>query len=147
MKRDPLPYFAYGSNMNLAEMARRCPGAAPLGTARLDGYRFLINETGYATIAPAPAQHVEGVLWELLEEHHPILDEYEDHQMGGYDRCYREVRNGEEERRLALVYIDHLRTRISPPNPGYLEKVIEGAVTHGLSPEYIDELRAFGVSR
>lgn len=143
MKLDPLPYFAYGSNMNLGQMGRRCPGATLLGTARLDGYRFVINETGYATIERFPGRHVEGVLWNLLAEHHPILDEYEDHLEGGYDRCWREVFSSLNKAHLALVYIDHLRTRPSSPNPGYLEAILEGAIANGLSPDYIGSLREF----
>lgn len=130
--------------MNLGQMERRCPGAILLGTARLDGYRFVINETGYATIERIQGSHVEGVLWKLLEDHHPILDEYEDHLEGGYDRCWREVHGSLNEPQMALIYIDHVRTRPSPPNPGYLEIVIEGAIANGLSPDYIDSLREFG---
>lgn len=31
-------YFAYGSNINLEQMADRCPAAEVVGTAVLDGY-------------------------------------------------------------------------------------------------------------
>ena len=32
-------YFAYGSNMNLDQMAYRCPAASVVENVRLDGYR------------------------------------------------------------------------------------------------------------
>ena len=33
-------YFAYGSNMNLDQMAYRCPAASVVENVRLDGYRL-----------------------------------------------------------------------------------------------------------
>ena len=35
-----LPYFAYGSNMNLEQMALRCPGARMVGLVRKPGWRY-----------------------------------------------------------------------------------------------------------
>ena len=45
-------YFAYGSNMDADQMGRRCSAAAIIGTASLEGYRFIINSRGVATVAP-----------------------------------------------------------------------------------------------
>ncbi|MDY0002073.1 MAG: gamma-glutamylcyclotransferase family protein [Polyangia bacterium] len=36
----PVLYFAYGSNLDQAQMRRRCPTAAPIGPATLDGWRL-----------------------------------------------------------------------------------------------------------
>ena len=51
-------YFAYGSNINLEQMADRCPAAEVVGTAVLDGYELLFRgkRSGYgvATIEPQP---------------------------------------------------------------------------------------------
>ena len=45
-------YFAYGANMERAAMAKRCPGAQPLGPALLRGWRYVIAQ-GYGSVAPA----------------------------------------------------------------------------------------------
>ena len=49
-------YFAYGSNINLEQMAVRCPAAQVVGPAVLDGYELLFRGnrrgTGVATIEP-----------------------------------------------------------------------------------------------
>ncbi len=62
-------YFAYGSNMNLEQMASRCPDARVLGNVRLEGYRltFRMNggHRGVATVLPEDGCHVDGVLWEI----------------------------------------------------------------------------------
>lgn len=46
-------YFAYGSNINLEQMAVRCPAALMVGPAVLDGYELLFrgNRRG-AGVAP-----------------------------------------------------------------------------------------------
>ena len=36
-------YFAYGSNINLEQMAIRCPAAQVVGPAVLDGYELLFR--------------------------------------------------------------------------------------------------------
>ena len=45
---EPAYYFAYGSNMWKAQMAERCPGNAFIGIGCLEGWRWQINERGYA---------------------------------------------------------------------------------------------------
>jgi len=132
-------YFAYGANMNLGEMDRRCPGAESLGPARLEGFRFLINERGVATIAGAPGRVVHGGLWNLTEEHFETLDRFEGVRHGHYARLLVDVRRDGAEPVRVQVYQD-LRHAPGPPRPGYLERVIEGARQHGLPASYIDEL-------
>lgn len=46
-------YIAYGSNLNVRQMLRRCPGARVLGTAVLTGWELLFKGSGtgsYLTI-------------------------------------------------------------------------------------------------
>ena len=64
-------YFAYGSNMNLNQMAFRCPDAEVVDTVRLEGYRlaFCMNGggNGVATILPEEGSYADGVLWRISE--------------------------------------------------------------------------------
>ena len=50
-------YFAYGSNLSVEQMAGRCRDSAtssmPVAIARLDGWRWIICERGYANVVPA----------------------------------------------------------------------------------------------
>lgn len=66
-------YFAYGSNLNLDQMARRCPDAEPVGRVRLDGYRLAFRRTGggYLTILPDKGNHVDGLLWKVSAQDEP----------------------------------------------------------------------------
>ena len=49
-------YFAYGSNINLDQMAYRCPAAQVVGPVVLEDYKLLFRGNargnGVATIAP-----------------------------------------------------------------------------------------------
>ncbi|KAH9825588.1 Gamma-glutamyl cyclotransferase, AIG2-like [Teratosphaeria destructans] len=47
---DTTLYFGYGSNLWRQQMKQRCPTSEFLGIARLDGYRWIIYERGYANI-------------------------------------------------------------------------------------------------
>lgn len=43
-------YIAYGSNLNLMQMAERCPTARVVGTSMLENYQLVFR--GVATIEP-----------------------------------------------------------------------------------------------
>ena len=74
-------YFAYGSNMNLNQMAFRCPDAEVVESVRLEGYRLAFRTNGggngVATILPKEGSYVDGVLWRISERDEQHLDHYE----------------------------------------------------------------------
>ena len=75
-------YLAYGSNLHIGQMQRRCPTAEVLGTSTLHGYRLVFN--GVATIAPDPDRSVPVLLWDIKPADEIPLDRYE-----GYPHLYR----------------------------------------------------------
>ncbi|KAK6335007.1 hypothetical protein TWF718_010449 [Orbilia javanica] len=74
-------YFAYGSNLSFEQMARRCPQSRYIGRARLHGYKFQINERGYANVVKVrhqqPESFVEGLCYRLHPEDEARLDRAE----------------------------------------------------------------------
>ena len=58
-------YFAYGSNMDVDAMARRCPRSKALGLARLERHRLAVMREGWLTAVRNPSSAVHGVLWDL----------------------------------------------------------------------------------
>ena len=42
-------YFAYGSNLDLEQMAQRCPDAEIVGPVRLENYELRFRGSGFAT--------------------------------------------------------------------------------------------------
>jgi gamma-glutamylcyclotransferase (GGCT)/AIG2-like uncharacterized protein YtfP len=135
-------YFAYGSNMDLVQMADRCPNSATIGTAELPCYRFIINSYGGATVVPDPVSAVHGLLWNITEEDERSLDRYEGVKRGVYRKDYVEVRLPDGQKTRALIYIG-TNTQPGTARNGYMEKVYSAAQGCGLPKSYIDQLKAW----
>jgi len=138
------PYFAYGSNLCVRQMALRCPDAADPHPAVLSDHDWLINERGVATVEPFAGSQVHGVLWQVSDDDLATLDSAE-----GVPVRYRRDRltvHTDEGLSPAWVYIDH-RVTPGPPRPGYLPRIIDGAVDHGLPQRWIDFLRRWDPAR
>jgi gamma-glutamylcyclotransferase (GGCT)/AIG2-like uncharacterized protein YtfP len=135
-------YFAYGSNMDAAAMARRCPASRPLGLARLARHRFAILQAGYATIVRDPSATVHGVLYDLALADVPALDRYEDIARGLYRKVTQPVLRKEGGPVRALVYIGAGPSG-GQPKPAYMEAVIAAAQAAGLPASYLAFLATF----
>jgi cation transport regulator ChaC len=137
-------HFAYGSNMNRAAMARRCPGAAALGRAILEDHRFLITTDGYASVQRMPGAEVHGVLWRLTPRDLAALNAYENLGSGLYSRVMLPVRS-DQRCVSALVYLGRSRST-GRPKPGYMDAVIDAARAAGLPLAYILQLQRWSPS-
>lgn len=120
MKRRKL-YIAYGSNMNMEQMKRRCPNAIPVGSAILEGYKLEFR--GVANIVKSKDSSVPIALWEITDECEIALDRYE-----GYPRLYRKEYvmvdvNG--QKRKGMVYRMNLKG-IAMPNMTYFYTIKQG---------------------
>ena len=61
-------YIAYGSNLNRAQMALRCPDAKVVGTGEIKDYELLFrgNRNGaVATVEPKKGESVPVLIWEM----------------------------------------------------------------------------------
>lgn len=85
--------FAYGSNMDLGQMMRRCPGAMIVGRAILYGRHIAfsgwsqLRGGAVATIIPMRGGRVPGVVYAISDDNLKMLDEYE-----GYPTTYHRER-------------------------------------------------------
>ena len=132
-----LLYFAYGSNMDLNQMAFRCPDAEVLETVRLEGYRLAFRSNGgnrgVATILPDPDSHVDGVLWEISPEDERNLNFYE-----GFPRLYGKRtltvvnRLGKEVEAMAYVMNAPYKNRPAVPSASYLRGILRGCQQNGI---------------
>lgn len=134
--------FAYGSNMDVDAMARRCPGSRPAGVARLAGHRPVIMPEGYASVVRDPRGMVWGLLWDLALADVPALDRYESVAAGLYEKVPQPVLTQAGPRR-ALVYVGRSGGG-GLPRPGYLEGVLEAGRAAGLPEAYLRSLAALG---
>jgi gamma-glutamylcyclotransferase (GGCT)/AIG2-like uncharacterized protein YtfP len=136
-------YFAYGSNMNLAQMARRCPGAQLGIQAELPGWRYFINGNGYAGIEKFSGGLVRGRLWSLLPQHWEALDQYEGVAGGYYEKKKMEVlssRNGEQLPVWVYLSNDY---EYGTPSSSYQEIVVQGARDVNLPESYLPVLEVW----
>jgi phage replication-related protein YjqB (UPF0714/DUF867 family) len=131
------PYFAYGSNLDVTQMTRRCPDASDPRPAALADHDWLINERGVATVEPLDGARVHGVLWQVSDHDLTVLDSAEGVPVRyRRDRMTVETDDGPAE---AWVYVD---PRVEPgaPRPGYLERIVAGATHHGLPTRWVEYL-------
>lgn|SRR5487761_573080 len=138
-------YFAYGSNMCVEQMARRCPNARLIGPAVLENYRFQIVRAGYASIVPRPRQHTSGILWRITVGNRRRLDAYEQIEHALYRLLHVPVRRADGSPCIALTYI---ATDLKPgrPRPGYIEVIVRAAQRLGFPPAAIADLACWDPS-
>ena len=139
-------YFAYGSNMDGAQMVRRgvpfvsCEGAV-LSDHRLE-FDFPSPSRwlgGAADVVPSPGDEVEGLLYGLADMRLlDVMDRWEGVPERMYGRRRVDVRTLATHRQVvAWTY-----TVVEPrpgllPSPGYVGIILTGARAHGLSPAYV----------
>jgi hypothetical protein len=132
-------HFAYGSNMHRDVMRRHAPAAAALGVADLENHRFLITAVGYASVEPAPAQTVRGVLWRITPRDRTTLDLWENIAGGLYRAEIVPVRHAGRLRPALIYFARH--SRIGWPRAGYMELVIAAAREWKFPQTYVASLQ------
>ena len=137
--------FAYGSNMDVDAMARRCPHARPIGVARLARHRFVITPQGYASVVRHPTAATYGLLWEATLADVRALDAYERVASGLYVKILQLVAKTGGGAARAIVYLG--RGEGGRPQPGYLESVLAAARALALPPEHIKQIEAHAAPR
>ncbi len=149
-------YFAYGSNMSLAQMRERCPAHERVGIARLPHWALCFPRSspvrlcGVAGIEERRGAEVWGVVYRLSTEDLAVLDRREGYDASAafhvnrYNRCEVTVELGGDPDSPAtcLVYLARTEPGTHVPSSAYLGTMIEGAVENGLPAGYIEALRA-----
>ena len=128
-------YWAYGSNLNMTQFARRCPGSRPVCRAVLKGYRFAFRGHGHADIVRGRrGDEVWGALYEITERDAAALDRYE-----GVPTYYRRVdvyvEDDQGEVRPALAYKMAPHQKRAAPSLGYVLTILQGCREWGLTPD------------
>lgn len=138
-------YIAYGSNMNLEQMALRCPNSETAAAAMLKGYELQFRY--HATIEPNSDSEVPVLLWRLSERDEQQLDRYE-----GYPRYYRKEvvqfdLNGESVE--GMVYIMNGNKPLQAPSEQYFQTILQGYKSAGLDTSYLEtalaQAQEFGI--
>ena len=129
-------YIAYGSNLNIRQMKRRCPGATILGTANLKGWELLFKGSGtgsYLTIEECEGGTVPVVIWDVTPADEAALDRYEGFPSFYYKKeirlQYKGIRTGKRRTVTAFAYIMHEDRPVGVPSQYYMTTCMEGYET------------------
>ena len=130
-------YFAYGSNLDLAQMAQRCPDAEIVGPVRLENYELRFRGSGFATVAPKKGSTVHGLVWKITPNCEQSLDRYE-----GYPHFYYktelELPLAETGKKLtAFVYIMHEERKLGIPTSAYIRTCVDGYRQFGFDLKHL----------
>lgn len=133
-------YIAYGSNLNLAQMAARCPSATIYSAGQLNNWELLYrgrNGNAHATIARKKGSSVPVLVWSIEPSDERDLDIYE-----GYPRYYFKqnvmVDIGTQKKK-AMVYIMDLHQKSARPSYTYVETIRQGYVDNNLDMAYLED--------
>jgi gamma-glutamylcyclotransferase (GGCT)/AIG2-like uncharacterized protein YtfP len=153
-----MKYFAYGSNLDLMQMAQRCPGAKVIGVAQLADHRICfprrspVRGCAVASIEPHPGEIIWGVIYELDTDDLKRLDAregYDPINLGAVNRYERKdivVQRKPGENVDAVAYVALREDNPGRPSVDYMKHIIDGAVEHAFPDAYIDMLKSIEVS-
>lgn len=127
-------YLAYGSNLNLEQMSRRCPKAKPVGSTFIDNARLVFRYV--ADIQFDAGHRVPVGVWKITDECEDALDRYEGVKGGLYRKVYLPMR-GRWTGCNALVYMMN-DTGIVPPSYDYVEAIRSGYRSFRLDQSHLD---------
>lgn len=160
-------YFGYGSNLWRHQMEQRCPQSEFLGVARLNDYKWLINERGYANVAEITRHkdsvHVksyEDEVWGLVYTLQPTDEARLDRNEGvpiAYTKEFLECDfwpvedesgppanvTAQPEKVDMLVYINRRQVEPSEPKEEYVYRMnmgIKDAIEEGVPKKYVEKV-------
>jgi hypothetical protein len=144
-------YAAYGSNMDPAQMLRRCPSSPFLGTGWIRGWRLTFGAEEYgwdgalATLVPdeSPEQTHPGVfvaLYDLTDTDERALDSWEGADSGLYRRVHLRVHTLSGDVVPYVYVLDSFEGGL--PSARHLGAIADAAEAAGAPTDYVTELRS-----
>jgi hypothetical protein len=137
-------YFAYGSNMSLARLRHRVPGAVALGCHSLPKHQLRFHKAGQDGSGKCDAYYtgdaadvIYGALFDICQTQKQALDNAEGLGMG-YDIKGVTVIAGDGIAVACYTYVaTHIESALMPYS-WYLDHVLIGARETGLPSRYIE---------
>jgi len=128
-------YWAYGSNLSIRQMAKRCPRAIRYGPMTVQDCALIFRL--YADVTVREGASTPGGLWQITTECERTLDQYEGVNSGNYMKRYFRIEiNGRKY--TCLFYQMRTGKGIMPPTEQYIDTIAEGYLDFGLNLEDLD---------
>lgn len=135
-------YIAYGSNLNIEQMKRRCPTASIYGTGFLNDWTLefrSMHGPAFATIESGSGHQIPVAVWNIDKRAEMALDIYE-----GYPHHYFkkniEVAMSTGETLTAMVYIMNKKSFPGLPSDNYINIISQGYLDNHLDVNYLDKV-------
>ena len=127
-------YFAYGSNLNLFQMKRRCKDSIFLKKYELKGFRLNFRSNYRAAdIEKKLNSIVPGALFEISKSDEKKLDVYEDFPVL-YKKIYFKYYS-----KKVMTYSMNRKTKFRYPTERYLNVIKQGYKDCGLDKSYLNQ--------
>jgi gamma-glutamylcyclotransferase (GGCT)/AIG2-like uncharacterized protein YtfP len=139
-------YAAYGSNMDPAQMAERCPHSPQAGTGWLDGWRLTFGgedlgwEGALATVVEETDARVFVVLYEMAETDEEALDRWDGATLGYYSKLRVRVATLDGDVPAWLYVLNDYEGGL--PAARYLGIMADAAEAAGAPADYVAAIRA-----
>jgi gamma-glutamylcyclotransferase (GGCT)/AIG2-like uncharacterized protein YtfP len=138
-------YAAYGSNMDPAQMADRCPHSPQRGSGWLEGWRMAFGgedigwEGALATVVEEPGERVFVVLYELSASDEQSLDQWDGASIDYYRKTRVRVATLDGDAVAWLYVLNAYEGGL--PAARYLGIIADAAESAGAPDDYVKALR------
>ncbi|HWF81842.1 MAG TPA: gamma-glutamylcyclotransferase family protein [Streptosporangiaceae bacterium] len=138
-------YAAYGSNMDPAQMAERCPHSPQAGVGWLEDWRLTFGgedlgwEGALATVVEDKFSRVFVVLYEVSETDERSLDRWDGATLGFYNKVKVRVATLDGDVLAWLYVLNDYEGGL--PSARYLGIVADAAEAAGAPEDYVNWLR------
>ncbi|HEX9516344.1 MAG TPA: gamma-glutamylcyclotransferase family protein [Streptosporangiaceae bacterium] len=139
-------YAAYGSNMDPAQMARRCPHSPRAGTGWLNCWRLTFGgedlgwEGALATVVEDRNARVFVVLYEVSDSDEEALDQWDGVTLGYYSKLRVRVTTLDGDVLAWLYVLNDYEGGL--PSASYIGIMADAAEAAGAPHDYVAGLRA-----
>lgn len=136
-------YLAYGSNLNVRQMATRCPHSKTKGKFNLPNYKLVFRSV--ADIIKSKGDYVPVGVWDIDIKDEDALDRYE-----GYPHLYTKKyltikTNG--TRKLCMFYIMNDDSYLYQPSNSYYKTIEEGYKNFKLNLDYLKQAKTESIQK
>lgn len=123
-------YWAYGSNLNVRQMARRCPKAVKFGPMTVNDCALVFR--GVADVTMREGSNTPGGLWTITTDCERALDQYEGVSSKMYLKRYFSLTLEDGKKYTCLFYQMRAKDGIMPPTAEYMGTIVQGYEDFGL---------------
>ena len=138
-------YISYGSNMNLQQMAYRCPHSKVVCNGKLKGWKLVFNVHADIIKTDNDNDIVPVVIWDIDTRDWNMLDMYE-----GFPSYYIKetvnviLDNGKTE--SAIVYVMTSKNKgICKPSISYFKGIEMGYIENGIDVKYLYDALEYSI--